>query len=415
MPYFTQFVHDTFALDLKKPARTAQPLPTEDAYPSRITSEHIEHLKKLGVDYSIDVVDRIVRAHGQTLHDIQTLREGKFERIPDVVVWPKCHGDVVRIVDMAHQNDLVIIPYGGGTAVSGAVECPAREPRCIVALDTSQMNRILWVDRENLVACCESGIVGQDLERELGRLGFTTGHEPDSYEFSSLGGWVATRASGMKKNVYGNIEDLVVHVRMVTPRGVLEKNCQVPRMSCGPDFNHLILGSEGCLGVVTEVVLKIRPLPECKRFGSIVFPDFEAGVRCMREIAKERCQPASVRLMDNEQFKFGQSLKAVPGFFASISDGFKKFYVTKLKGFDVHSMCVMTLLFEGHRKEVEAHEKRINDIAAKHGGLPAGETNGLRGYMLTFVIAYIRVSLRTFFSILLEFNWLFSTGPGVGV
>lgn len=171
------------------------------------------------------------------------------------------------------------------------------------------MNRILWLNKDNLVACCESGIIGQDLERELNRLGYTSGHEPDSYEFSSLGGWVATRASGkfraklalqtfkqiswdaylgMKKNTYGNIEDLVVHAKMVTTKGVLEKNCQVPRMSCGPDFNHVVMGSEGSFGVVTEVILKIRPLPQSKRYGSMVFPDFESGVKCMREVAKQR-------------------------------------------------------------------------------------------------------------------------------
>lgn len=99
----------------------------------------------------------------------------------------------------------------------------------------------------------------------------------------------------MKKNVYGNIEDLLVHVKIVTPKGVLEKGCQVPRMSCGPDFNHIIIGSEGSFGVITEVVLKIRPLPECKRYGSIVFPTFEDGFNCMRDIAFHRCQPASVR------------------------------------------------------------------------------------------------------------------------
>lgn len=92
----------------------------------------------------------------------------------------------------------------------------------------------------------------------------------------------------MKKNTYGNIEDLVVHAKMVTTKGVLEKNCQVPRMSCGPDFNHVVMGSEGSFGVVTEVILKIRPLPQSKRYGSMVFPDFESGVKCMREVAKQR-------------------------------------------------------------------------------------------------------------------------------
>jgi alkyldihydroxyacetonephosphate synthase len=115
------------------------------------------------------------------------------------------------------------------------------------------MNRMLWLDRENLTVCFEAGIVGQDLERELQKIGLTVGHEPDSYEFSTLGGWVATRASGMKKNVYGNIEDILVRVKMVTVQGVLEKNVMAPRISCGPDFNQIIMGSEGMLGVITEV------------------------------------------------------------------------------------------------------------------------------------------------------------------
>lgn len=172
-------------------------LPTEKEYPTiNITQEILSQLSNLGIAHSTKVVDRIVRAHGQTLHDIYTLRNSVFERIPDVVVWPDSHEDVVKIVTFATEHEMVIIPFGGGTAVSGAVECPSNESRTIISLDTSQMNRILWLDKNNLIACCESGIIGQDLERELAKLGFTTGHEPDSYEFSSLGGWVATRASG---------------------------------------------------------------------------------------------------------------------------------------------------------------------------------------------------------------------------
>lgn len=198
----------------------------------------------------------------------------------------------------------------------------------------------------------------------------------------------------MKKNAYGNIEDLLVHVKMVTSRGVLEKNCQVPRMSCGPDFNHVIMGSEGSLGVITEVILKIRPLPKCRRFGSILFPNFETGVKCMREVARQRCQPSSIRFMDNGQFIFGMVLKPDAGFFHGMIDGLKKMYVTKMKGFDVEKMCVMTLLFEGEEEaDVKKQEKRIYNIGAKLGGLPAGQTNGERGYILTFVIAYIRVSI----------------------
>lgn len=399
LPFFTQWVTDKFDVDLNS-GKIADPVPKQDNFPSPIVdAAFLDELDCLQISFSLDGVDRLIRSHGHTLQDIFVLREGTFERIPDIVTWPESHDAVVNVVRLAEKHNVVIIPFGGGTSVSKAVSCPPEESRTILSLDTSQMNRILWLDRENLVACCEAGIVGQDLERELSQQGFTSGHEPDSYEFSSLGGWVATRASGMKKNVYGNIEDLLVHVRMVTPSGVLEKSCQVPRISCGPDFNQIILGSEGTLGVITEVIIKVRPLPQCKKYGSIAFPNFESGLLSMREVARQRCQPASIRLMDNEQFKFGQSLRPAPGYFGLLLDGLKKIYITKIKGFDVNQMCVTTLVFEGDQKDVELQEKKIYDIAAQYGGIPAGEANGERGYMLTFVIAYIR-------DLALEFNIL---------
>ncbi|CAH1773004.1 unnamed protein product, partial [Owenia fusiformis] len=377
------------SLDHKTPA---QPELTAANIPSPIRNESfLEDMKRSGISHSDDCHDRLFRAHGHTMHEIFTLREGCFERIPDLVVWPGKHNDVIQLIELASKHNVVIIPFGGGTSVSQALECPTGERRMIVSLDTSQMNKILWIDERNLVAHCEAGIIGQDLERRLAEKGFCTGHEPDSMEFSSLGGWVATRASGMKKNIYGNIEDLVVHVKMVTPKGVVEKGCQVPRMSCGPDIHHFIMGSEGTLGVITEVTLKIRPVPDCKKYGSIVFPNFEHGVACLREIARQRCAPASIRLMDNEQFQFGHALKPeVKSMLTAFVDGLKKIYITKIKGFDVKNMAVATLLFEGTAQEVAAQEKRVYEVASKFGGIPGGEDNGQRGYMMTFVIAYIR-------------------------
>lgn len=272
-----------------------------------INEAFIKDIKFINIKTSFDPEDRLFRSHGHCLHEIFKLREkGTLERIPDLVVWPRNHDDVVKLVLAADKNDVVIIPYGGGTSVSGALECPINEKRMIVSLDTSKMNKILWIDHINLTAHAEAGIIGQDLETQLAKYNLCTGHEPDSFEFSSLGGWVATRASGMKKNVYGNIEDLLIHVRMVSSIGTIEKNCNVPRISSGPDIHHIILGSEGTLGVITEVTLKVRPLPECKRYNSIVFPYFEDGYKFMREVARQRLKPASVRLMDNQQFIFGE-------------------------------------------------------------------------------------------------------------
>ena len=268
-------------------------MPTEFPEPVEC-EEFLQELKKNKIDFSLEGPDRIYRSHGQYMLDILASRTGNIKRIPDLVVWPNCHDQVVKIVELANKYDIMLLPFGGGTNVTKATTSPEHEKRAIAALDTTQMNRMLWIDREGMMACFECGIVGQDLEKVLEKEEFTMGHEPDSHEFSTLGGWVATRASGMKKNEYGNIEDIVVNVKMVTSKGVLGKNYLAPRVSCGPDFEHIILGSEGTLGVITEVIFKIRPLPKVRRFASALFSDFTVGLDFLREIAKKRLQPASL-------------------------------------------------------------------------------------------------------------------------
>ncbi|CAG9584880.1 unnamed protein product [Danaus chrysippus] len=387
LPHALQFIKEYFNVDITKDA-IPPPQPTS-FQESRLPSTIKEDLEKIA-PLSTDGMDRLIRAHGQTLKDVYCLRKNSFQRIPDAVIWPQTHQQVEDIVKCASKHKFVIIPFGGGTSVSGSVTCPANEERPILVLDTTDMNAILWLDKEQLLARVQAGILGQDLERELRSRGYTVGHEPDSYEFSTLGGWVATRASGMKKNTYGNIEDLIVQTKIVTPTGVIERNCRVPRISCGPDWEHVVMGSEGCLGVVTEVTVKVRPLPPCVRYGSLVFPDWEAGFHFEREVARQRAQPSSIRLMDNEQFRLGHALKEQQSWGGVVLDGLKKFYITRIKGFDPLKLCVVTLLIEGSTEHVARKEKKLNAIAAEYGGVPGGARNGEIGYTLTFVIAYIR-------------------------
>ncbi|OAF67782.1 Alkyl-DHAP synthase [Intoshia linei] len=267
----------------------------------------------------------------------------------------------------------------------------------IISVDMSQMSRIIWLDEQNLTLCVEAGIIGQDLERKLQKRGYTVGHEPDSLEFSSLGGWISTRASGMKKNTYGNIEDLLVNVNYITPIGVINKKAAVPRMSCGPDLDHIILGSEGTMGIITTAVLKIRPLPPMTEFDSIVFHCFEDGIKFCRQIARERTYCASIRLIDNNQFQFGYALKpSAKSFYQSVKNSFVKFYVTKYKGIDVTKMSIATLVFVGTYHEVCHQRSNIFRIAATFNGFSGGAENGRRGYNLTNSIAYIRdLALKT--------------------
>src|SRR5262249_35379672 len=179
----------------------------------------------------------------------------------------------------------------------------------IASVDMRRMNRVLWIDRANMMAGIEAGTVGRNIMRELKKYGVTMGHEPDSVEFSTLGGWIATNASGMKKNRYGNIEDLVLDVNVVTTAGTLERTGASPRESVGLDLRRLMFGSEGTLGIITSAIVKIFPLPEIQQYGSVLFPTFEQGFNFMYDLVREAATPASVRLVDNLQFQFGLALK----------------------------------------------------------------------------------------------------------
>ncbi|XP_019545957.3 alkyldihydroxyacetonephosphate synthase-like [Aedes albopictus] len=385
---FRDWVIDYFDVDTsKRLAAVEEPRVFPD--PVRCV-EFVDGLMELGVEFSEDGMDRLMRCHGQTLEDVGLLKNQKFERLPDLVVWPRCHEHVVKVVALAGEYDVALMPVGGNSAVSGATTTPNVRERTVAVVDMTQMNRLLWLNKENLTACFEVGIVGQDLEQTLKKQGLTLGHEPDSVEFSTLGGWISTRASGMKKNSYGNIEDLIIRIKMVTGIGVLEKQFTAPRVSCGPDFDHVIFGSEGTLGIITEAVVRLRPVAPVSRCGSLVFPNFEIGVSFLREVARKRLQPASIRLLDNLQFQIGQYLQPDGPWHTALVNGIKKQYLTTFLGFKLDQIAAVTLVFEGDQKRVESHEKLIYSIAGKYGALNAGSKNGEKGYVMTFVVAYIR-------------------------
>jgi alkyldihydroxyacetonephosphate synthase len=161
-------------------------------------------------------------------------------------------------VNLAREHDVCLIPYGGGTNVTDALQVPVEETRMVVSLDMRRMNAIEWIDAENQTACVQAGILGGRLQELLAEQGFTSGHEPDSMELSTLGGWVATNASGMKRNRYGNIEDIVENVTLVTPSGVVENLYWTPRQSAGVQTYKAAFGSEGNLGLVTKAVLRTQ-------------------------------------------------------------------------------------------------------------------------------------------------------------
>jgi len=400
MPYLIPFVRQELGYDIDftttRP-RTAEP----QVSPANANDGFLAALAAALREDQVTAEDRerLIHSHGQTTTDeVSRVLYGNLHRAVDLVVWPESEADCLTVVNLAREHDVCLIPYGGGTNVSDALQVPEAETRMVVSLDMRRMDAVEWIDAENLTACVQAGILGSRLEELLGAEGFTSGHEPDSMELSTLGGWIATNASGMKRNRYGNIEDIVENVTLVTPSGVVENRYWTPRQAGGVDAYKAAFGSEGNLGLVTKAVLRIHRLPEAKRYGSVIFPDWKTGVAFMAALNQTGAKPASIRLVDNVQFRLGQALKPAPSDRRKVlTSRLEKLVVTRVKGFDPHQMVAATMVLEGSKEEVEYQYKVVLDTAKKFRGISGGAGNGERGYMLTYAIAYIRDLLADYY------------------
>lgn len=391
LPSLLPWVSDVMSVNFRASAVPRKPFPP--AIPeSRATKAFLDELAAIVTPAatSLDPLVRLRHGHGHTVEEIFALRNNGLSRIPDVVVYPQSTREVEQLVSFAAQHNAILVAFGGGTNVIDALRCSDTETRTIVSVDMRRMNRILWIDAENQTACIEAGAVGRHLATELAKHGFTMGHEPDSYEFSTLGGWIATHASGMKKNRYGNIEDILLDVQVVTSNGLVCRTPVVPRDSIGADPRRWIMGSEGRFGIITQAVVKLRPLPQTEQHDAIVFKSFDDGVNFLYDLTKSGKIPASVRLVDNMQFQLSQTLKPGAEGMAAVKRKIEKWFITRAKGFDPNQMVACTLLFEGNRDEVESQQATVKRLASKYGGVHAGAENGAKGYQLTFGIAYIR-------------------------
>ena len=265
----------------------------------------------------------------------------------------------------------------------------------IVTVDTRRLNKIESLDKENLMVTVQSGITGKDLEEALNKEGFTVGHEPDSYEFSTVGGWISTNAAGMKKHRYGNIEDIVQNLTMVTPSGIINQIKPLTRSSIGIKTQNILFGSEGNLGIITKATLKMHRLPAKSSYESIVLSDWQTGVQFMQDLSRSNMVPASSRLADNLQIRLGQALKEEKSGLPKLIDKFKQFVLFKVKGFDPEKFTVAVFKIEGSEVEVKTQRQNLENLAKKHGGVLAGESTGKSGYLATMVIAYIRELIFT--------------------
>ncbi len=399
MPFLIDFVEDVLGITIRKEDSFAERDDIEAPEPNVEPAFGNAVKERFGDGrVSFDPEARLVHSHGQlSVEEVYRVIYGdSLPRLVDLVFYPEEEADVKAMIDLANEHNVCLVPYGGGTNVSGALACPAHERRTIVSVDMRRMDRVLWIDEANLQACVEAGISGKAMERALGERGYTSGHDPDSVELSTMGGWISTNASGMKKNRYGNIEDIVLEATLVTPTGEIATRQVTPRNSTGVQPRGLLFGSEGNFGIITTAVIKIHTIPEARKYGALVFPAFEKGVSYLKALRQTGMLPASIRLVNNNEFRFGQALKPAPTFLKGVKENIQKFVLLKVLGFDPMKMGACTIVMEGTHDEVRQQERAIFSLAKKYGAKSAGASNGRRGYSLTFGIAYIRDFLNQY-------------------
>ena len=398
MPDFIPYIEEVIGIEIN-PGNTLTEVEHKPVSPLNINQVFVDNIKSEFEDdrYSFDDEDRLIHSHGQTTsEEVYKILYNQIKRCVDMVFYVENDKEVQRLIELAVEFDVCLVPFGGGTSVTSALKIPSSEQRMIVSVDLRRMNQIEWINEEDRQICVQAGITGSDLEDLLRKKGYCMGHEPDSVELSTLGGWIATNASGMKKNRYGNIEDIVENVTMITAKGTVEQVKPLSRASIGFKPQNILFGSEGNLGIITKAVLKIHKTPEIKKYNSIIFKDWDAGVQFLYNLSKTNFIPSSVRLVDNMQFRFGQALKPKVQGFKKLIGQIEKFFVLKIKGFDAEKMCATTFLMEGSHNEIAYQEKNILKLAKQHDGLVGGAGNGKRGYLLTFAIAYVRDFLTDF-------------------
>jgi alkyldihydroxyacetonephosphate synthase len=293
------------------------------------------------------------------------------------------------VLRAAIAADAVVIPFGGGTNISGSLEAPPEETRTIVSVDMSRMDRVLQIDEGSRLARVQAGVFGPDLERQLNARGWTAGHFPDSFTHSTLGGWIATRSSGMQSDKYGDIADLTRAVRVVTPAGTLATR-PVPHTSTGPSVREMVLGSEGRLGIITEATVHVHRVPEQRMILGYLFPDWPRAVAAMQALAESEAAPTVTRVSDAFETAFSFATRKDQTPLDRVKSKALTTYLERRRGYDLEAMCLSFIGYEGSKAHVAAQRKLVGRIVSRFGGLCIGSSPGELYDQKKFDTPYIR-------------------------
>lgn len=328
--------------------------------------------------------DRVRHARGQSLPDWLAMRSGRFGTFPDGVAFPETPEQVRELLDWSLDHSIVVIPYGGGTSVAGHIN-PEDSDKPILTIDMGRLNRLLDLNEESLIATFGAGVPGPELESQLRARGYTLGHFPQSFELSTLGGWVASRSSGQQSLRYGRIEQLFAGGRMETLQGTLDLPT-IPASSAGPDVREMVLGSEGRMGILTTVKVRVTPLPEREDFYVVFFPSWRQAATAARQLVQSRVQLSMIRLSNSVETTTQLTLA---GHEKQI--GVLERYL-RWRGC-AEGKCMLTVGVTGQRAQTAPARRLFRSIVKRHRGVDTGTIMGRKWAQKRFMMPYLREAL----------------------
>jgi alkyldihydroxyacetonephosphate synthase len=390
-PALGPFLERHLAIDVERPA--SRPVAFEEIDipdPALPADLRVALEEAVGAEnVSTDALDRVVHARGKCLRDLVRHRAGDVGRIPDAVVRPGDEEAAASLVRAAVDADAVLIPFGGGTNISGSLEAPQSELRSVITADLGRLDRVLAIDSGSRIARVQAGVLGPDLEEQLNARGWTLGHFPDSFTHSTLGGWIATRSSGMQSDRYGDVADLTRAVRVATPAGMLVTR-PVPHASTGPSVREMVLGSEGRLGIITEATVHVHRTPQKRTILGYLFPSWTEGLAAMRAIAESEASPSVTRVSDAYETQFSFATKQGDSLLDRAKSKALTTYLTRRRDYDLEAMSLAFIGYEGSDKHVARQRRLVGRIVGRHGGVCIGTSPGALYDQKKFDTPYIR-------------------------
>ena len=328
---------------------------------------------------------RVAHAAGRSYPDLVRLRVGDGSSAPDAVVTPESVDQVRAVLAACAERGVAVVPFGGGTSVVGGVEPVSDGFAGAVSIDLGSLDRVVSIDRTSLTATFEAGLNGPRIEGALGAEGLTLGHFPQSFEYSTVGGWIATRSAGVASTGYGRIDELVEGLRLVAPAGEVDARA-LPASAAGPDLRELLVGSEGVLGVICQATLRVRRAPGERRYEGWWFGSFAEGREAFRVMEQADASPDVARLSDEDETRFSLV-------FASPGGAVERLGRAYLRARGRESGCLAIVGFEGTAEDVERRRVRTGSLLRAGGGIALGRRPGELWVRSRYTGPYLRDEL----------------------